>query len=254
MKTPVSLSDFYDDFYRQEAKQNAAYQIYDQLRSEYIRRLVKGCTGPVLIVGCGSNRDFSIISNLSCVYAFDLSIVALRNAPQDANLFAADALDIPATNNIFNVVICSEVLEHIPDIRSAVKELRRVLNAEGTLIVSSPNWISWFGLARWLSRKITGRDITSDRQPYDDWKTLRRYKTELSPEFEVISSRGVWYLPPFHYRRIGLPEWLMRVIYFFYSPCEAFLSRFMPKAGHLLILKCRPTSDTGSENSLSNDG
>ncbi len=250
MKTSRLIREFYDTLYRLQAKDNPAYIIYDQLRVKYIGQLAQGCSGPVLIVGCGSRRDFSIISGLSPVFAFDLSYEAVHSVSQSKNLIVADALDIPFQPGYFNLVICSEVLEHIPDMRSAVKELRRVLSMEGTLIVSSPNWISWFGLARWLSKKATGRDITSNKQPYDDWKTFPRYVAELNPEFEVISSRGVWYLPPFHFRKIGLPEWLMRTIYFFYSPCEAFLSRFMPKAGHLLILKCRPTSNNHTYNHL----
>ncbi len=242
MKTSRDIRDFYDTLYKRQTKENPAFHIYDQLRARYIGRLAGGASGPALIVGCGSSRDFSIVSNINPVYAFDLSFEAVRSASPGTNLITADALDIPFQAGCFNLVICSEVLEHIPDIHSAVKELHRVIRPEGTLIVSSPNWISWFGLARWLVQRTAGKDITSNRQPYDDWKTYTRYLAELSPEFEVVGSRGVWYLPPFHYRNAGLPDWLVQAIYFFYSPVEAFLSRFVPKAGHLLILKCKPAS------------
>jgi SAM-dependent methyltransferase len=243
VKTPENIRDYYDTLYRDPGKQNPAYFIYDQLRSEYIGKFAEGYAGPALVVGCGSRRDISIVSDLNPIFAFDLSFEAVHRIPNGKNLIAADALDIPFPSGYFNIIICSEVLEHIPDIRSAIKELRRVLSPEGTLIVSSPNWISWFGLARWFAKKLTGRDITSAGQPYDDWKTFRRYKTELNPEFEVIQSRGVWYLPPLHYRRTGIPEWLMKAIYFVYSPAEFILSRLLPKSGHLLILKCWPTSN-----------
>jgi SAM-dependent methyltransferase len=244
VKTPNNIRDYYENHYRHPAEENPAYLIYDRLRSESIGRLAQNCSGPALIVGCGSRRDFSIISNLTPIFAFDLSFEAVHSVPHGKDLLTADALAIPFRSGSFSLIICSEVLEHIPDIGSAIKELRRVIQPQGTLIVSSPNWISWFGLARWLSRKITHKDITSSGQPYDDWKTFSRYRAELSPEFEVTISRGVWYLPPLHYRKIGLPEWLVRIIYFFNYPVETFLSRFMPNAGHLLILKCRPTSNT----------
>ena len=240
MKTPDNIREYYEQLYRRQNHENPAYLIYDQLRSEYIGKLAHGCSGPVLIVGCGSGRDFSIISDLSPIFAFDLSYEAVHKVSHGRNLVTADALDIPFCTGHFNLVICSEVLEHIPDIRSAVKELRRVSSPNGVLIVSSPNWISWFGLARWFSKRITGRDITSSGQPFDDWKTFSRFKTELSPEFKVMVSRGVWYLPPLHYRNSGFPDWLMQAIYFFYSPFEVLLSRYLPNAGHLLILKCKP--------------
>lgn len=241
MKTSRDIRFFYDTLYKRLEEDNPAYAIYDRLRANYIGQLVRGCLAPVLIVGCGSRRDFSIVSELHPVYAFDLSFEAVNHAPPVAYRFTADALNIPFSASHFKLVICSEVLEHIPDIHSAVSELRRVLCPDGVLIVSSPNWISWFGLARWTAKKFTGKDITSNRQPYDDWKTFNRYKNELNPEFEVVQSRGVWYMPPLHYRRIGIPGWLMKAFYFFYSPAEYIQSRLLPKFGHLLILKCKPT-------------
>jgi SAM-dependent methyltransferase len=246
LKTSQTIRDFYDRLYRHPEKENPAYNLYDQLRAGTIGQLARGCSGSVLIVGCGSRRDLSIVTGLSPLFGFDLSFEAVHSIAGGKNLLAADALDIPFPAGHFNLVICSEVLEHIPDIHRAVKELRRVMKPDGILIVSSPNWISWFGLARWLSKTVLGRDITSNEQPYDDWKTFSRYAAELSPEFKVTSSRGVWYLPPMHYRKTGLPEWLVRAIYLLYSPMETFLSRFMPKTGHLLILKCIPsTSGSG---------
>ncbi|NLG98511.1 MAG: methyltransferase domain-containing protein [Chloroflexi bacterium] len=240
VKTPDQYRRFYDDLYKRAEKRNPAYEIYDRLRANYISALAKGSPGPVLIVGCGSNRDLEIMGTDSEVFAFDLSIEAVRKLSRDrVSLFTADALRIPFEDEAFNLVICSEVLEHIPDIRSAVKEMRRVVKPGGTLIVSSPNWISWFGLARWLAGSVFGKQIHSDDQPYDDWKTWKRYQQELGPEFEVVASRGVWYLPPLHFRKYGIPGALMKAIYFMYAPFERLLSRWLPAAGHLLILKCR---------------
>lgn len=240
MKITDSGREYYDTQYHKQEKENPAYQIYDQLRAQYISQMARSCSGPALIVGSGSKRDYSILSSIEPVFAFDLSFEALRKVKAGNNLFVADALDIPVPRETFALVVCSEVLEHIPDIRVAVGELQRVLQSDGTLIVSSPNWHSWFGLVRWVSRKLLGRDITSSGQLYDDWKTYSRYKDELSPEFEVVYARGVWYLPPLHYRHEGLPAWLTKIIYLVYSPIEAILSRFTPKIGHLIILKCKP--------------
>lgn len=46
-------------------------------------------------------------------------------------------LDFP--DNYFDKIVCSEVLEHIPDDRGAVKELFRVMKPGGTLAVTVPN-------------------------------------------------------------------------------------------------------------------
>jgi SAM-dependent methyltransferase len=49
-----------------------------------------------------------------------------------------DVLDIPYKDNTFDLIICSHVLEHIPDDLSAMKELYRVLKRGGLAILQVP--------------------------------------------------------------------------------------------------------------------
>jgi len=49
-----------------------------------------------------------------------------------------DLTDIQFWDNQFDLVICSHVLEHIPDDRKAMKELHRILRPDGFLIVMVP--------------------------------------------------------------------------------------------------------------------
>lgn len=53
----------------------------------------------------------------------------------------ADVTRLPFRDGAFDVVVCSEVLEHIPDNRNAVWELSRVLKAGGDLVVSVPRYL-----------------------------------------------------------------------------------------------------------------
>jgi ubiquinone/menaquinone biosynthesis C-methylase UbiE len=50
----------------------------------------------------------------------------------------SDILKIPVNDESFDVVLCTEVLEHVPDPISALKEMTRILRKGGTLIVTSP--------------------------------------------------------------------------------------------------------------------
>ena len=52
-----------------------------------------------------------------------------------------DITGLPFRDGTFDLVICSEVLEHIRDHRTAVSELVRVLKPGGDLIVSVPRYI-----------------------------------------------------------------------------------------------------------------
>jgi SAM-dependent methyltransferase len=52
-----------------------------------------------------------------------------------------DALHLPFPDATFDRVICSEVLEHIPDDTAAMAELARVLRPGGVLAATVPSWL-----------------------------------------------------------------------------------------------------------------
>lgn len=58
-----------------------------------------------------------------------------------------NALGLPFEDGTFDVVICSEVLEHIPDYHSVLDEINRVLKPGGTFVATVPRhwpeWICW---------------------------------------------------------------------------------------------------------------
>ena len=62
-------------------------------------------------------------------------------------LAAADCLNLPFRDESFDVVICSEVLEHLPEYNSALAEISRVMRPNGRLAISVPRfwpeWICW---------------------------------------------------------------------------------------------------------------
>jgi len=84
----------------------------------------------------------------------DLSIEDLRGAKKglefhDAlgehgggtwGIHGADITCLPYPDSCFDLVICSEVLEHIPDDKTAVREITRVLKPGKNLVVSVPRY------------------------------------------------------------------------------------------------------------------
>lgn len=107
----------------------------------------------VLDLGCGEGRHVIAAQALQGADAVgvDLSLTDLgtaRDRQQEfaadsprAGLFAllaADALRLPFADDSFDAVICSEVLEHVPDWRAVLPEIARVLRPGGRLCVSVP--------------------------------------------------------------------------------------------------------------------
>ena len=63
------------------------------------------------------------------------------------SLSVGNALSLPFPDASFDKIVCSEVLEHIPDYRQAVAEIDRILKPGGTLAISVPRffpeWVCW---------------------------------------------------------------------------------------------------------------
>lgn len=88
----------------------------------------------VLDAGAGSapyRRHFSRATYETA----DFLSVDKRYAPPT---YVCDLVDIPVEDNRFDLVFCSQTLEHLPDPLAALEELHRVLKPQGQLWVTAP--------------------------------------------------------------------------------------------------------------------
>lgn len=243
-KTDKTTKEYYEKIYESGEIGNPASCIYNKRKVNLIKEFLPLTPNRLLVIGCGNKEDQALLVNNTGALGFDLSIEAVRSNQSKDRLFAADILSIPLVDNGFDVAVCSEVLEHVPLIRPAVKEMARVIKPGGILIVTTPNWNSLFGLFRFIAEQVFSRQVTSDGQPYDDWKTYKTLTEQLSPCFTVELVRGVWYLPPLHFRGKGLSEKATTFLARIFSPLEKIFSKIFPKLGHLIVLRCSRISDT----------
>jgi SAM-dependent methyltransferase len=95
--------------------------------------------GPVLDVGCGSSR---ILDDLPAgSVGIDPSMANLRWARRNGRAVAVGALpSIPVGCGRFTTVVCSQVIEHIPDSDEVFLEFRRLLAPGGVLILGTPDY------------------------------------------------------------------------------------------------------------------
>ena len=69
---------------------------------------------------------------------YDLRVIYANLSTAKRPDVQADAAQIPFQGECFDVVICSELLEHVPDPRVVVAEMQRVLRVGGTLLICVP--------------------------------------------------------------------------------------------------------------------
>jgi 2-polyprenyl-3-methyl-5-hydroxy-6-metoxy-1,4-benzoquinol methylase len=107
---------------------------------------------PALIVdvGCGDGLATSVAASVSPGHRFvgvDWSADAVRQASaRGLALVRASVEDagLPVATGAADVVIMSEVIEHLVDTDSVLDEVRRILKPGGSLLLSTPNLAAWF--------------------------------------------------------------------------------------------------------------
>lgn len=118
------------------------------LRDEWVASKLKQMNSgqSILDVGAGEGRYKKYTSHLKYVaqdfngYDGGGDGAGLHTGTWDYSAvnIISDITDIPVDDSIFDIVLCTEVLEHVPDPRLAIKEMLRVLKPGGKLIVTAP--------------------------------------------------------------------------------------------------------------------
>jgi len=111
----------------------------------------------VLDAGCGGGRHLSEAFRARGVSVVGIDLnkddalkahnttKIMRHEGEDgggsALVMVSDVTSLPFADESFDIVICSEVLEHIPEHRTAIREIIRVLKPGKSLVVSVPRYL-----------------------------------------------------------------------------------------------------------------
>ncbi len=88
--------------------------------------------------GCPHREKFNHCEYFSHDFA-QLSDVQIQNQMGYGRIdFVSDILNIPVPDKSYDVILCTEVIEHIPDPISAIKEISRILKPGGSLLITAP--------------------------------------------------------------------------------------------------------------------
>ena len=114
--------------------------------------ILRDVAGPavVLDVGCGDGSALAVAAGRNPAHRFagiDWSGHALgqaRTLGLTVLRGGVDAPGLPVADGAADVVIMSELIEHLVDPDGAVAEVRRVLRPGGSLLLSTPNLAAWY--------------------------------------------------------------------------------------------------------------
>jgi ubiquinone/menaquinone biosynthesis C-methylase UbiE len=138
---PTTYRDFYEfeaDYYRITPEHEDAWK---HRRNLVHRLLPKQASGPILDAGCG---DGSLAADLRAhfgvrVVGLDLALKRLAYAShnnREVGFGQGSIYELPFRDGTFEIVLCTDLLEHLDDPERAMKELVRV--SKRYVIVSVP--------------------------------------------------------------------------------------------------------------------
>lgn len=142
------MAGTYNDLWKKAWKETTETGPSCRTRFRIMLRLFRkhGLSGSILDVGCGDGNFLSRLAEQKKgfeLYGFDISDEAIRLAKRKkfiSDLFVGDLLKketLPRKR--FDVVVCSEVLEHIDDYKKALKNISGLVKRDGKLIVTVPH-------------------------------------------------------------------------------------------------------------------
>ena len=115
-------------------------------RRDIIYRLIKSFNPKdnidILDVGCSGGNLIEFLKNKGFhnLSGIDISADAIKICQQKdlSNVFVADGIKTPFPENKFDIIIASDILEHIKDDGVALKEWKRILKKDGKMIIFVP--------------------------------------------------------------------------------------------------------------------
>jgi ubiquinone/menaquinone biosynthesis C-methylase UbiE len=167
----------------------------------------------ILDIGCGNGRHTAAAFDLNSghVVGADPQFNDLKDAHDRMrfheslgpggrwSLAGADITHLPFKETHFDIVLCAEVLEHIPDHKKAIAECARVLKKGGHLVVSVPR--RWPEAICWaLSRKY--RETQGGH--------LRIYSKR--PLIDMIQSAGMRHWRSHYAHSLHAPFWWLKCL------------------------------------------
>ena len=163
----------------------------------------------MLDAGCGPGRHvFGFMDqfpDITCV-GVDLDFSSLQEGKTNLTLFSSisnkestflqgSVYNLPFSDNAFQTIICSEVLEHVADVDATLKELTRLLKPGGNLLISVPSYfpekICWL-LSKDYQNMPGGHVRIFRRSVLQEKVEEKGYSLERTEKYHALHSPYWW--------------------------------------------------------------
>lgn len=149
-ETSLQLRQRMREFYETSESYKDLLDAHDEV---YLRHYVELVTrfapsgSKILDLGCGNGISARLLNQTGFdVVGTDISLLFLEAARNWENpklrYEICDVLELPFDNDSFDVICSNELIEHLPDVETALTEMVRVVRKDGRIVLSGPNLCS----------------------------------------------------------------------------------------------------------------
>jgi ubiquinone/menaquinone biosynthesis C-methylase UbiE len=150
--------------------------IHQRLLKAYVLAadLVKG---DLLEVGCGEGRGIDWLvpkcKSYSAIDKIESVIDKLKTKYPNGKFKSGNLPPLPYEDNSFDSLVSFQVIEHIKDDHSYLKEINRILKPGGTAYITTPNRPMSLSRNPWHEREYTADELTNLAKKYFSYVEMR---------------------------------------------------------------------------------
>lgn len=151
------------DYYEKGITKNFFQKLWHTQKWATIRPMIQKDGRRVLDIGCASGWLTAKIaawlprSSTTGLDIYPRAISYAKTKHPQIKFICANAHRLPFANGRFDLIICTETLEHVVDPLKVLLEMRRCLSSQGRIIISMDTGSGLFNLVWFFWTKTTGR-------------------------------------------------------------------------------------------------
>ena len=192
-------------------------KLLDAHDENYLRHYVELVTrhappnSKILDLGCGTGISARLLNEADFdVVGTDISPLFLKEAQKWINprlqYHVCDVVELPFESRSFDVICSNELIEHLPDVDTALTEMIRVVRPGGRIVLSGPNLCSpIIPLFDWLSLMSgkSGRPVWGETKQQALKQFTRNCRLYLKKRFFTKSPHFIYREPDLQADAIG---------------------------------------------------
>ncbi len=177
-------------------------KIWHRINGQYYDEVIAKAEGRILDIGCGNGHLLLSLKQKCCeVYGVETNPKSVKVCNElGLSVFCGTLEEANFTDEFFDMIIMSQVIEHLSSPRNSLKEIRRILKPGGRLYIFCPNAGSY--LTKFFGKYWHGWHIPFHFYAFTE-DTIRNLAHKVGFRVEKMSA-----ITPDHFFTVSLKSYL----------------------------------------------